>query len=103
MFETEEEFKKPIYKFIGIVFKTYIILEIENEMYILDQHAAHERIMYEKVKENYYSDIAKDSQMLLLPDVVTLTHKEMDVAKENKEMFEKQDFILKNLAKILLN
>ncbi len=92
MFETEEEFKKPIYKFIGIVFKTYIILEIENEMYILDQHAAHERIMYEKVKENYYSDIAKDSQMLLLPDVVTLTHKEMDVAKENKEMFEQAGF-----------
>ncbi len=91
MFETEE-FKKPIYKFIGIVFKTYIILEIENEMYILDQHAAHERIMYEKVKENYYSDIAKDSQMLLLPDVVTLTHKEMDVAKENKEMFEQAGF-----------
>ena len=92
MFETEEEFKKPIYKFIGIVFKTYSILEIENEMYILDQHAAHERIMYEKVKENYYSDIAKDSQMLLLPDVVTLTHKEMDVAKENKEMFEQAGF-----------
>ena len=92
MFETEEEFKKPIYKFIGIVFKTYIILEIENEMYILDQHAAHERIMYEKVKENYYSDIAKDSQMLLLPDVVTLTHKEMDVAKENKKMFEQAGF-----------
>ena len=92
MFETEEEFKKPIYKFIGIVFKTYIILEIENEMYILDQHAAHERIMYEKVKENYYSDIAKDSQMLLLPDVVTLTHKEMDVAKENKEIFEQAGF-----------
>ena len=92
MFETEEEFKKPIYKFIGILFKTYIILEIENEMYILDQHAAHERIMYEKVKENYYSDIAKDSQMLLLPDVVTLTHKEMDVAKENKEMFEQAGF-----------
>ena len=86
MFETEEEFKKPIYKFIGIVFKTYIILEIENEMYILDQHAAHERIMYEKV------NIAKDSQMLLLPDVVTLTHKEMDVAKENKEMFEQAGF-----------
>ena len=92
MFETEEEFKKPTYKFIGIVFKTYIILEIENEMYILDQHAAHERIMYEKVKANYYSDIAKDSQMLLLPDVITLTHKEMDVAKENKEMFEQAGF-----------
>ena len=37
IFETQEEFKKPTYKFIGIVFKTYIILEIDKEMYILDQ------------------------------------------------------------------
>ncbi len=34
------------------------------------------RIMYEKVKENYYSETTKDSQMLLLPDIITLTHKE---------------------------
>ena len=88
MFETQEQFNKPVYKFIGIVFKTYIILEIDKEMYILDQHAAHERIMYEKVKKNYYSDKIKDSQMLLLPDVITLTHKEMDIAKENMQMFE---------------
>ena len=45
IFEKQEEFQKPVYKFIGIVFKTYIIIEMNNEMYILDQHAAHERIM----------------------------------------------------------
>ena len=88
VFEEIEELKKPIYRIVGIVFKTYIILEIEQEMYILDQHAAHERILYEKVKKNYYSDKNKDSQMLLLPDVITLTHKEMEIAKENMEMFE---------------
>lgn len=55
VFEDIEEYNKPQYKFIGIVFRTYIILEIGSEMYILDQHAAHERIMYEKVKANYYS------------------------------------------------
>ena len=98
MFEETEEFKKPTYKFIGIVFKTYIILEIENEMYILDQHAAHERIMYEKVKKNYYSDTNKDSQMLLLPDVITLTHKEMDIAKENMKMFEQAGFSLEEFG-----
>ena len=98
MFEKEEEFKKPKYKFVGIVFKTYIILEIENEMYILDQHAAHERIMYEKVKKNYYSDTNKDSQMLLLPDVITLTHKEMDIAKENIKMFEQAGFSLEEFG-----
>ncbi len=92
VFEDIEELKKPIYRIVGIVFKTYIILEIEQEMYILDQHAAHERILYEKVKKNYYSDKNKDSQMLLLPDVITLTHKEMEIARENKDMFEQAGF-----------
>lgn len=98
MFETQEEFQKPVYKFIGIAFKTYIIIEIDNEMYILDQHAAHERIMYEKVKKNYYSDKEKDSQMLLLPDIITLTHKEMDIAKENMKMFEQAGFCLEEFG-----
>ena len=63
-------------------------------MYIIDQHAAHERILYEKVKKNYYSESTKDSQMLLLPDIITLTHKEMDIAKENMDMFRKAGFDL---------
>ena len=98
VFEGIEEYQKPAYKFIGIAFKTYIIIEIGQEMYIIDQHAAHERIMYEKVKENYYSESSKDSQMLLLPDVITLTHKEMDIAKENMEMFRKAGFTLEEFG-----
>ena len=92
MFEDIPECKKQPYKFIGIVFNTYIIIEMDKEMYIIDQHAAHERILYEKVKKNYYSESAKDSQMLLLPDIITLTHKEMDIAKENMDMFRKAGF-----------
>lgn len=98
VFETVEEYNKPTYKFIGIAFKTYIILEIEGEMYILDQHAAHERIMYEKVKANYYSEDEKESQLLLLPDIITLTHKEMDIARDNIEMFEKAGFMLEEFG-----
>lgn len=98
MFETQEELKKPVYRFIGIAFKTYIILEINQELYILDQHAAHERIMYEKVKKNYYSNKTKDSQMLLLPDIITLTHKEMEIAKENMKMFEQAGFDLEEFG-----
>ena len=98
VFENTEEFKKPVYKFIGIVFNTYIIIEMDKEMYIMDQHAAHERIMYEKVKENYYHEGAKDSQMLLLPDIITLTHKEMDIARDNIEMFEKAGFCLEEFG-----
>ena len=98
VFENIPEYQKPNYKFIGIAFQTYIILEIGNEMYILDQHAAHERIMYEKVKKNYYSETSKDSQMLLLPDIITLTHKEMDIAKENKAMFEQAGFSMEEFG-----
>lgn len=98
VFEQTEEFSKPTYKFIGIVFNTYIIIEMDKEMYILDQHAAHERIMYEKVKKNYYNESTKDSQMLLLPDIITLTHKEMDIAKENMDMFKKAGFDLEEFG-----
>ena len=95
--EQIEEFKNMAgknYKFIGIVFSTYIIVEIGDEMYIIDQHAAHERIMYEKVKKNYYSSTDKDSQLMLLPDIISLSHKEADTIKENLEMFEKAGFTL---------
>lgn len=92
VFEDKEEFPEIPYKFIGIVFNTYIVIEIKDEMYIIDQHAAHERILYEKVKNNYYSENEKDEQMLLLPDVISLTHKEMDIAKENIDMFAKAGF-----------
>ena len=93
VFENESTYVPEMqYKFIGIVFSTYIIIEIKGEMYIIDQHAAHERIMYEKVKQNYYSEENKDSQILLLPDIVTLTNKEMQIAKENQELFNKAGF-----------
>ena len=98
MFEQNEDYKNPAYKFIGIAFNTYIILEINNEIYIMDQHAAHERIMYEKVKKNFFSKDEKSSQLLLLPDIITLTHKEMDIAKDNFDLFEKAGFILEEFG-----
>ena len=97
MFKKEMQ-TTPAYKFIGIAFSTYIIIELENDLYLIDQHAAHERIMYEKVKQNYYSQGPKDSQMMLLPDIITLTNKEMDIAKENIGMFEKAGCVLEEFG-----
>ena len=88
----------PKYKFIGIAFATYIIIEFDSELYIIDQHAAHERIMYEKIKKNFYSEGEKDSQLMLLPDIINLTHKEMDIAKENIPIFEKAGFMLEQFG-----
>ncbi len=99
LFEEKETYQLPTYKFIGIAFSTYIILEMDKELYILDQHAAHERILYEKIKKNYYSDNGeKDSQLMLLPDIINLSHKEMDIAKDNMEMFEKAGFMLEEFG-----
>ena len=94
MFEQEGIDNNPQYKFIGIAFKTYIILTIGEDLYILDQHAAHERIMYEKVKANYYSEGEKDSQLMLLPDIINLSTREMGIFRDNKEMFNRAGFVV---------
>ena len=98
MFDNLPESQRPTFKFIGLVFKTYIIIEIENEMYIIDQQAAHERILYEKIKANYYNDTNKDSQLMLLPDIITLSHKEMEIAKDNMQMFRKAGFMVEEFG-----
>ena len=99
IFESNADAQKIQYKFIGIAFNTYIILEIDNELYIMDQHAAHERIMYEKVKKNFFNQTGeKASQLLLLPDIINLTHKEMDIAKDNMAMFRQAGFILEEFG-----
>lgn len=99
-----EEERKIDYKFIGISFKTYIIIQIGNELYLIDQHAAHERILYEKIKENYKNNIHSNSQMLLMPEVIDLGAKEVKFVKDNKELFEKAgydlDFFGENTIKI---
>ena len=87
-----EEKRKVDYKYIGILFRTYIIVEIENELYLIDQHAAHERVLYEQIKENYKNHIEQGSQLMLIPEIVNLTHKEMEFVKENKQLFIKTGF-----------
>ena len=82
-----EEKRKVEYKYIGILFRTYIIVEIADEIYLIDQHAAHERVLYEQIKENYKNHIEQNSQLTLIPEVVNLTHKEMEFVKENMKLF----------------
>ena len=99
VFEQSETYSKiPPYKYIGALFSTYIVIEIKDEIYIIDQHAAHERIMYEKVKKNFYSETEKDSQIMLLPDIITLSHKEKAIVKENTDLFKKAGFIFEEFG-----
>ena len=87
-----ENKRKVEYRFIGIIFKTYILIEVGHKIYLIDQHAAHERILYEQIKENYKNNIGNNSQMTLIPEIINLTHKEMEFIKENKNLFEKIGF-----------
>ena len=75
------------YKYIGILFRTFIVIEIGNDMFLIDQHAGHERILYEQIKENYKNHIQNNSQLMLIPEVFNLSHKEIEFVKENIELF----------------
>lgn len=79
--------QKPIY--IGEVFDTYLIVQYKQSMYIIDKHASHERIIYERLKN---PDYEHSSQFLLEGINVFLTPKEAACARENKEYFEKIGF-----------
>ena len=98
MFDGIEEFNKPTYKIIGIVFGSYIVAEIEKEMYIINEKAAREKIIFEKLKKSYENTYSKDSQMLLLPDIITLNSKDMEVARENMQMFTQAGFVLEDFG-----
>lgn len=79
--------------YVGILFNTYIILENRklNEFYIIDQHAAHERIMYEKFMEEYMNEMVV-IQRLFTPYIIELSGSEMDIVINNIELFKKLGF-----------
>ena len=80
------------YKYIGILFRTFIVIEIGNDMFLIDQHAGHERILYEQIKENYKNHIQNNGQLMLIPEVFNLSHKEIEFVKENIELFRNTGF-----------
>lgn len=98
MFENTEQYNKPSYKFIGTAFESYIIIEMDNELYIMDQKLANEKIMCEKIKNIFYNFGEKVSQMLLLPDIISLDTKQMNIAKDNFKLFEKAGFTLEEFG-----
>ena len=93
----EVEKAKIDYKFVGNVFSTYIIIEINDRMYIIDQHAAHERLLYERIKDNYYSK-SRETQMLLIPTLVELKNSEKELVDKSKEMFENAGFVIEDFG-----
>ena len=79
----------PAFKFIGEVLNTYIIVECDNEVVLIDKHAAHERILFEKLKNQ---KIAPQPQRLLSPVHVKLADEENEVIFENLTLLESLGF-----------
>ncbi len=69
------------YRIVGVAFKTYIILEVGETLLLIDQHAAHERLRYEKYMAQLEAGTA--SQQLLTPLVIRLSAREMALIREN--------------------
>ncbi len=76
----QENQNKIYYKYLGIVFNTYIIIEYENKMLMIDKHAAHERILFEKMRK-YRDGEDKYSQILLVPMRLSFTREEIACAE----------------------
>ena len=70
------------YKFIGEAFNTYLIAELDGKLVLIDKHAAHERILFEKFKK----DGGGQSQIMLQPITVTLSPDEYNAVIENQEL-----------------
>lgn len=85
------------YLIVGQAFSTYIILQHEDELVLIDQHAAHERIMYERLRKKHKNRESL-SQMLLAPLVIELTHKEIKFLEEEKEFFSVIGFNFENFG-----
>ncbi|HCC08114.1 MAG TPA: DNA mismatch repair endonuclease MutL [Clostridiales bacterium] len=79
------------YKIVGQIFNTYWILEHEKNMYIIDQHAAHEKVLYEKFMNEFKSENII-SQQLLQPMVIEVSIKEKEIILKNIELLKKFGF-----------
>ena len=87
----DEKDDVPAFKVVGEAFNTYIIVEIKNDLYYIDKHAAHERMNFERLKkEAAQTGIA--SQTLLVPTAVSMTPEEYEAVISNLSLLSKCGF-----------
>ena len=82
---------KEEYRLLGQIFKTYWLVTLKDQLYIIDQHAAHEKVMYEAFMKKLREGTV-ESQLLNPPVIVTLTDKEKVVLKDYEEHFSSMGF-----------
>lgn len=87
----EEGLQLTDYKLCGVLWDTYILCESGDKCYIIDQHAAHERFLYDRYSEEFRQKRVL-VQQLLIPDVIEAEPFVIDLISENKELFEELGF-----------
>ena len=92
----DEKDDAPVFRVVGEAFRTYIIVEIENDLYYIDKHAAHERMNFEKLKAE--SNIS--SQLLLMPVAVKLSAEEYSVITDNIPLLSKCGFEVEDFGNL---
>ena len=80
---TPVEPQKPAYRVIGVVLNTYILIEADDSLVLIDQHAAHERLQYEKFMAQL--EAGRGSQQLLTPMILRLSAREIALIMDNLE------------------
>lgn len=94
-FLKEEEMAKQ--KIIGQLFDTYWLVEYNDRLFIVDQHAAHEKVMYEKLKKQFEKK-EFTSQAISPPIVITLSMREAEILERFKEQFTKLGFEIEHFG-----
>lgn len=84
-------------KIIGQVFSTYWILQYDNSMFLIDQHAAHEKVLYERFMKQV-RDNKPATQILAPPLVLSLSITEQQALEENIEIFERLGYCIENFG-----
>lgn len=84
-------------RMIGQVFDTYWLAQFEDKFYIIDQHAAHEKIYYERLVRKF-REHSIDSQYLTPPLIVSLNMQEEEVLNANRDYFEKFGFEIEHFG-----
>lgn len=74
------------FKVCGQIFNTYIILQVDNDMVLMDQHAAHERLYFEQLMEEWRSK-KQTPQVLLLPIIMDFSPADFELCRENFDFF----------------
>ncbi|MGR6835804.1 DNA mismatch repair endonuclease MutL [Syntrophomonas erecta] len=90
--DQEREVVEDGYRIIGQVMDTYILLEKGNDLWIVDQHAAHERILYEGIKRN--NSRGEPGQQLIMPIPIELATPQMDLLELNQPLLQQLGFDL---------